>query len=74
MVGSTGRGCALPASAPAAAVMNGAAVHRLMRAHGLLAQQRAGRPHGPKAHDGTITTEWVDRMWGTDLTLIMSGY
>lgn len=37
-------------------------VLRLMRAHGLLAPQRAGRPHGPKAHDGTITTERVDRM------------
>ena len=43
-------------------------VLRLMRAHGLLAPQRAGRPRGPKAHDGTITTERVDLMWGTDLT------
>jgi hypothetical protein len=41
-------------------------VLRLMRAHGLLAPQRAGRPRGPKAHDGTITTDQVDRMWGTD--------
>ena len=32
-------------------------VLRLMRAHGLLAPQRAGQPRGPKAHDGTITTE-----------------
>ncbi len=48
-------------------------VLRLMQAHGLLAQQRAGRPRGPKAHDGTITTERVDTMWGTDLTSVMTG-
>ena len=48
-------------------------VLRLMRAHGLLAPQRAGRPRGPKAHDGTITTDQVDRMWGTDLTSVMTG-
>ena len=41
--------------------------------HGLLAHQRAGRPHGPKAHDGTITTERVDTMWGSDLTSVMTG-
>jgi putative transposase len=39
-------------------------VLRLMREHGLLAHQRAGRPHGSRAHDGTITTERVDVMWG----------
>jgi putative transposase len=43
-------------------------VLRLMRAHGLLAPHRPGRPHGPKAHEGTITTERVDTMWGTDMT------
>jgi DNA-binding transcriptional MocR family regulator len=32
-------------------------VLRLMRGHRLLAHQRAGRPHGSRAHDGTITTE-----------------
>jgi putative transposase len=48
-------------------------VLRLMREHGLLARQRAGRPHGPKAHDGTIRTERVDVMWGTDLTSVMTG-
>jgi transposase InsO family protein len=48
-------------------------VLRLTRAHGLLAHQRAGRPHGPKAHDGTITTERVDLMWGTDMTSVMTG-
>ena len=48
-------------------------VLRLMREHRLLAQQRAGRPHGSRAHDGTITTDQVDLMWGTDLTLVMTG-
>lgn len=48
-------------------------VLRLMRAHGLLAPQRAGRPRGPKAHNGTITTDQVDVMWGTDLTSVMTG-
>jgi transposase InsO family protein len=48
-------------------------VLRLMRAHGLLAPQRAGRPRGSKAHDGTITTERVDVMGGTDLTTVMTG-
>ena len=48
-------------------------VLRLTREHGLLAHQRAGRPHGPKAHDGTITTERVDTMWGTDMTAVMTG-
>jgi putative transposase len=43
-------------------------VLRLMRAHGLLAPQRPGRPHGPKAHEGIIITEHVDTMWGTDMT------
>jgi putative transposase len=48
-------------------------VLRLMREHGLLAHQRAGRPHGSRAHDGTITTERVDLMWGTDLTSVVTG-
>lgn len=43
-------------------------VLRLMREHGLLAPQRVGRPHGPKAHDGTIISELPDQMWGTDMT------
>lgn len=38
-------------------------VLRVMREHGLLAHQRAGSPRGPRAHDGTITTERVDEMW-----------
>lgn len=44
-----------------------------MRENALLAHQRAGRPHGSKAHDGTITTERVDTMWGTDLTSVITG-
>ena len=52
-------------------------VRRLMREHDLQAPQRAGHAHGPKAHDGTITTEAHDGtitteapdvMWGTDMT------
>jgi putative transposase len=39
-----------------------------LREHDLLAPSRVGRPHGPRAHDGTIRTERVDAMWGTDLT------
>ena len=48
-------------------------VLRLMRAHGLLAHQRVGRPRGSKAHDGTITTGRVDLMRGSDLTSVMTG-
>jgi HTH-like domain len=43
-------------------------VLRLMREHDLLAPSRAGSPRGPRNHDGTITPETVDTMWGTDLT------
>src|SRR5687768_2641469 len=48
-------------------------VLRLIRENRLLAHQRAGRPHGSRAHDGTITTERIDLMWGTDLTSVMTG-
>jgi transposase InsO family protein len=48
-------------------------VLRPAREHGLLAHQRPGRRHGPKAHDGTITTDRVDLTWGTDLTSVMTG-
>ena len=48
-------------------------VLRLMRENGLLAHQRDGRRRGPKAHDGTITTEQIDTLWGTDLTSTMTG-
>ena len=43
-------------------------VRRLMREHGLQAPYRAGHAHGPKAHDGTITTAAPTVMWGTDMT------
>jgi transposase InsO family protein len=48
-------------------------VLRLMREHDLLAPQRVGRPRGPRAHDGTITTERIDLMRGSDLTSVMTG-
>ena len=41
---------------------------RLMRLNGLLAPVRAGRPHGPRAHDRTIVTGRPNEMWGTDAT------
>jgi transposase InsO family protein len=40
----------------------------LMRDAQLLAPTRGGHAHGPKAHDGTITTEQPDQMWGMDAT------
>jgi len=43
-------------------------VLRLMRQASLLAPSRAGRPVGPRHHDGTITTERPNQMWGTDAT------
>ena len=43
-------------------------VRRLMREHALQAPHRVGHAHGPKAHDGTITTEAPDVMGGTDMT------
>jgi putative transposase len=45
-----------------------ARVLRLMREAHLLAPTRAGHAHGPKAHDGTITTAQPDQMWGMDAT------
>ncbi len=48
-------------------------VLRLMREHSLLAHQRTGPARGPRSHDGTITTERVDEMWGTDLTSVITG-
>jgi transposase InsO family protein len=43
-------------------------VLRLMREANLLAPTRAGRPHGPAAHDGTIIPDRPDVMWGIDAT------
>jgi putative transposase len=48
-------------------------VLRLMREHDLLAPTRVGSARGPRAHDGTITPETVDTMWGTDLTATFTG-
>ena len=45
---------------------------RIMRENNLLAVRNPGRPHGPKAHDGTIKTARVDEMWGTDMTTTMT--
>lgn len=42
-------------------------VRRLMGAHGLLAPHRVGRKR-TRTHDGTIVTERVNVMWGTDMT------
>ena len=43
-------------------------VLRLMREAQLLAPSRAQRALGPRHHDGTITTERPNQMWGTDAT------
>ena len=48
-------------------------VLRVMREHDLLAPTRVGRPRGPRTHDGTILTDTVDDMWGTDLTATWTG-
>src|SRR5215471_2814873 len=45
-----------------------ARVLRVMREAQLLAPTRVGHPHGPTAHDGTITTDRPDQMWGMDAT------
>ncbi|HSA85675.1 MAG TPA: IS3 family transposase, partial [Nitrospira sp.] len=43
-------------------------VLRLMRQANLLAPRRVPRVVGPRVHDGTITTERPNQMWGTDAT------
>lgn len=50
-------------------------IRRLMREHGLQAPGKPQRNLGPKVHDGTITTERPDQMWGTDATsaLLLDG-
>jgi putative transposase len=48
-------------------------VLRLMRENELLAPTRAPRVRGPYPHDGTITTEQPNEMWGTDATTVMTG-
>ena len=47
-------------------------VLRLMREAGLLAPTWVGRRRGPRSHDGTITTERPDEMWGTDATACLT--
>jgi putative transposase len=42
-------------------------VRRVMREHGLLAPHRAVSASA-KTHDGTIVTDRVNEMWGTDMT------
>src|SRR5271156_5541845 len=42
-------------------------VRRVMRENGLLAPHRVGR-NETKPHDGTIITDKVNKMWGTDMT------
>jgi putative transposase len=39
-----------------------------MREHHPQAPRKGGDAHGPGAHDGTITTEEPDTMWGTGMT------
>jgi putative transposase len=48
--------------------VGGKRVLRLMRQAGLLAPRRLGPPNGNPAHDGTITTDRPDVLWGTDAT------
>lgn len=48
-------------------------VLRIMRQYTLLAHQRSGSARGPRAHDGRITTDSVDEMWGTDMTSVATG-
>ena len=48
-------------------------VRRLMREHGLRAPYFPKRKRGHKAHDGRITTDQPDEMWGTDATATLTG-
>lgn len=43
-----------------------------MSENGLLAVKRTGRQHGPMKHSGTIRTERLDEMLGTDMTMTLS--
>jgi len=46
-------------------------IRLLMRDHGLQAPGKPRRVLGPRAHDGSITTDRPDEMWGTDATSTM---
>jgi putative transposase len=50
----------------------GKRVLRLMRSRNLLAPQRRSNRRKPRLHDGSITPEAPDVMWGTDGTTIMT--
>ena len=43
-------------------------VNRVMRENALLSPTRVGKPRGPRVHDGRITTDAPNTMWGTDAT------
>jgi transposase InsO family protein len=43
-------------------------VLRLMRENGLLAPVRRRHPHGDRTHSGTIRTNRLNELWGTDAT------
>jgi transposase InsO family protein len=47
-------------------------VLRVMRENALLSPTRVGRPRGPRVHDGRITPDRPDVMWGTDATQTMT--
>jgi putative transposase len=47
-------------------------VRRLMREHGLQAPGAPRRQRGNKAHDGRITTDVPDELWGTDATSVVT--
>ena len=46
-------------------------VRLLMQEHGLQTPGKPRRNLGPRVHDGTITTQMPDQMWGTDATSTM---
>ena len=63
----SGCGCASPTSAPPSAAS-------VTDAGARLAAAKPGRASArPEGHDGTIRTERVDTMWGTDLTSTLTG-
>ncbi len=47
-------------------------VRRLMRQHGLSAPYHPLRRRGSKAHDGRVTTDLPDQVWGTDATQVLT--
>ena len=47
-------------------------VLRIMREHDLLAPTRMGRARGPRQHDGSITPDRPNEIWGTDATSVLT--